>query len=188
MLLPRQGWLNACFSRALRQMDNKSGAEARRAWLDQHFGGIDIVRSGARYIACLPKAYRVRDISPTDFSLFIARRLSLSHERIKLVPHRLSEEGLSLQESIDRLHQSVIELLDTQGMIDIYRPKQGQPENIIVPGQTYSCIQHEDEFHDHASADLIDFTIKPVSPRVQRVYEVPFENNHMHIMSMKIAP
>lgn len=73
-------------------------------------------------------------------------------------------------------------------MIDVYRPKKGQPEDIIKPGQTYSCIRHEDEFHDHDSTDLIDFTIKPVSLRIQRVYEVPFEENHMHMMSTKLAP
>lgn len=117
IILPRQGWLNACFSRALRQMDNKAGATARRVWLDQHFGGLDTVRSGATHIACLPNAYRVSDSSPEDFPFFMADMFGLSLERIKLVPHRLSERAFSLQESIDRLHQSVITLLDEQGMI-----------------------------------------------------------------------
>ncbi|MCM2344605.1 MAG: hypothetical protein NDJ24_08595 [Alphaproteobacteria bacterium] len=186
IIIPRQGWLSACFSRTLRQMNNKAGAAARRTWLDQYFGGLDIVRSGVQHIACLPNAYRVQDLSPPGVSFFAF--MGLQHDRIQLVPHRLSAQAYSLQDSIDRLHQSVIELLSTQGMIDIYRPKEGQPENIIIPGQTYSCIQHEDDLHDHGSTDLIDFTIIPVSPRIQRVYEVPFEENHMHMMSTKLAP
>lgn len=174
------GVLRACFNK----MGRGAGlSSAKASWLHNNFGGLDIVKGTVQFTAALPQAY---DLQPTKHK---GQTRTAPHGRLQLKPLRLQAKGLTAVDALGKLYENIMALnTGWDHEVLVYRPKQGQNPEILIPGKTYSCIQHEDPVHDHDSADLIDFTIKPITPRIQRVGKLPFEINHVHIMSRKLAP
>ena len=177
----KQGLLSAYFGILPRSRQNNKGHEARVAWLNKHFEGLEIVPSGSQYVAALPNTYKF-DIQPIDFlELLIGARM-------KIVVDRMEMKSDSLQESVGKLHNAVLSHAMTLQGLTIYIPKEGQSSEVIVPGKEYLCIKQDDPLHDHNSTDLIDFASVNVTRTLQRVSRMPYNLRHSHLMDPKLAP
>ncbi len=160
--------------------------EERRRWLEENFARVDVVPSGKDYVVAMPEGYQMEFGALSDREMqkmFIDEMLGIPGKRIKCSPNRIEATADSYDDGIGKLYN----LVAGSGRANIYLPKEGQDQSVIVPGQEYLVIKHHDPLHDHASKDLIDFRIDEVDPYSGRVLKGSLDDAHSHLINPKLA-
>lgn len=176
----QQNTLSDYYSLLSRNIKNDLGHKARSTWLNQHFGGLETVKSGSRHIAALPNAYHIEISDSYNVDVLLGDRLTVT-------PHRLEIVSDSLKECVGLLYKLVLSTSREKDGIDLYVPKQGQDSSLLVSGKAYLCVQQGDPLHDHKSKDLFDFQPVAISQRLQRVELLDFDMNHAHMIDTSLA-
>lgn len=188
---PGQNVLSAYFNREHRHLPGVLGHSARAAWLDAHFGGLETIQNGSKYVSALPCMYFLQPDMKSHIGLILTHLMGPSDNntydnvrRARFIPLRLEMTSDSLKESVGKLHKTVIKL-SLYDELRRHQPKDGQDPEMLVSGQSYAMVHRGDPLHDHSSLDLIDFSAPVVTPWVQRVRMREFEGFHSHLLNPK---
>lgn len=189
---PDQTALRAYLNMEHRRLPSILGHSARARWLDANFGGLETVQNGSKYVCALPEMYYLKPDTPLHIGLIMMHFMGASHadsnqkdfQRMRFTPLRLEMTADSLRESVGKLHKTVVRL----GMYEElrrYQPKDGQDASMLVSGKSYAIVRQDDPLHDHKSPDLIDFSAPIVTPWVQRVRMLEYNDYHSHLLNPK---
>lgn len=188
---PGTNALSAYFNMEHRRLPGILGHSARVAWLDAHFGGLETIQNGSRYVCALPSMYFLQPDMKAHIGLILTHLMGPSHDdtyenvrRPRFIPLRLEMTADSLRESVGKLHKTVIKL-SLYDELRRHQPKDGQDPAMLVSGQSYAMVHRGDPLHVHGSLDLIDFSAPVVTPWVQRVHMRPFDKFHSHLLNPK---